>query len=104
MKQSKHISDEELAAYLDKMLANQSMPLDAINDIDTLEVLSVSREALKDSQSKQKITSLPSWDTISHSAMLNSMVGAVPFAQAGFLGDICANEEIEIDEEKDQCQ
>lgn len=101
MKQSKHISDEELAAYLDKMLADKNMPLGAINDIDTLEVLSVSREASKDRRSKQKITSLPSWNTISNSAMLNSMVGAVPFAQAGFLGDICANGVIDDDENKD---
>lgn len=100
MKLSKHISDEELAAYLDKMLANQSMPLEAINNIDTLEVLSASREALKHTQHKPQITSLPSWKTISNPTKLNSMTGVVPFAQAGFLGEFCAeNEDNNLDME-----
>ena len=47
MKPSKHISDEELAVYLDQILSNQNMPTNSMCDIETLEVLSVAREASK---------------------------------------------------------
>ena len=45
MKPSKHISDEELAVYLDQILSNQNIPTNSMCDIETLEVLSVAREA-----------------------------------------------------------
>lgn len=91
MKQSKHISDEVLAAYLEEMLNDQNMPLDAIADVETLEVLSVSREAMKDTN--KKTVSLPSWEDTSESAMQHSIRGRMPSAQAGFLGEVYAEEE-----------
>ena len=92
MKPSKHISDEELAAYLDQILSNQSMPMYSMGDIDTLEVLSVAREASKHT-TQQKITSLPSWTEIPKTALWNSVSACAPLAQAGFLGELCAEDE-----------
>ena len=56
------ISDEELAAYLEGMLSEEnSARVDAAMDIDTLEVLNVSRKAL-DEFPTDNVISLPSWD------------------------------------------
>lgn len=58
------ISDEELAAYLEGMLSEEnSARVDAAMDIDTLEVLNVSRKAL-DEFPTDNVISLPSWDNI----------------------------------------
>lgn len=92
MKSSKHISDEELAAYLDQILSNQNMPMNTMCDIETLEVLSVACEASKHI-TQQKITSLPSWTEISNTALWNSVSACAPLAQAGFLGELCAEDE-----------
>lgn len=49
MKQFNKISDEELAAYLEGMLSEQdTAKVDNAMDIDTLEILSVSRQAMNE--------------------------------------------------------
>ena len=59
MKQFNKISDEELAAYLEGMLSDkESAMVDAAMDIDTLEILNVSRKAL-DEFPTDNVISLP---------------------------------------------
>ena len=100
MKQFNKISDEELAAYLEGMLSDkESAMVDAAMDIDTLEILNVSRKALDEFPS-ENVISLPSWENVS-AASIRPMYE--PLAMAGFLGDSnadeTANEEIEEDDE-----
>lgn len=88
------ISDEELAAYLEGMLSKEnSARVDAAMDIDILEVLNVSRNALEEFPSDNIIT-LPSWDNVA-AASIRPMYE--PLAMAGFLGD-CNSEETEDEE------
>lgn len=55
------ISDEELGAYLDGMLPDEeSAKIDAAMDMDTLEILKVSRKAV-DEMPSDNIISMPSW-------------------------------------------
>ncbi|MDC2216147.1 hypothetical protein [Bacteroides thetaiotaomicron] len=78
------ISDEELAAYLEGMLSDEnSARFDAAMDIDTLEVLNVSRKAMEEFPSDNVIT-LPSWDNVA-AASIRPMYE--PLAMAGFLGE-----------------
>lgn len=94
MKRFNRISDEELAAYLEEMLAEDGNAM--INaDIDTLEVLSVSRKAVKEMPA-ENIVQLPSWNNVTPAGYRGSYE---PLAMAGFLGDCCANED---DEECDE--
>jgi hypothetical protein len=100
MKQFNKISDEELAAYLEGMLSyKESAMVDAAMDIDTFEILNVSRKALDEFQT-DNVISLPSWDNVA-AASIRPMYE--PLAMAGFLGDSnadeTANEEIEEDDE-----
>lgn len=100
MKQFNKISDEELAAYLEGMLSDkESAMVDAAMDIDTFEILNVSRKAL-DEFSTDNVISLPSWDNVV-AASIRPMYE--PLAMAGFLGDSnadeTADEEIEEDDE-----
>ena len=100
MKQFNKISDEELAAYLEGMLSDkESAMVDAAMDIDTLEILNVSRKAL-DEFPTDNVISLPSWGNVS-AASIRPMYE--PLAMAGFLGDSnvdeTADEEIEEDTE-----
>ena len=100
MKQFNKISDEELAAYLEGMLSEkESARIDAAIDIDTLEILNVSRKAIDEFPSDNVIT-LPSWGNIA-AASIRPMYE--PLAMAGFLGDSnadeTADEEIEEDNE-----
>ena len=96
MKQFNKISDEELAAYLEGMLSDkESAMVDAVMDIDTLEILNVSRKAL-DEFSTDNVISLPSWDNVV-AASIRPMYE--PLAMAGFLGDSNADET--ADEESD---
>ena len=100
MKQFNKISDEELAAYLEGMLSDkESAMVDAAMDIDTLEILNVSRKAL-DEFPTDNVISLPSWDNVT-AASIRPMYE--PLAMAGFLGDSnadeTADEEIEEDDE-----
>ena len=89
MKQFNKISDEELAAYLEGMLSEkESARIDAAMDIDTLEVLSVSRKAIDEFPS-ENVISLPSWGNVS-AASIRPMYE--PLAMAGFLGDSNADE------------
>ena len=94
------ISDEELAAYLEGMLSEEnSARVDAAMDIDTLEVLNVSRKAL-DEFPTDNVISLPSWDNVAAASIRPTYE---PLAVAGFLGDSnadeTADEEIEEDDE-----
>ena len=96
MKQFNKISDEELAAYLEGMLSEkESVRIDAAMDIDTLEILSVSRKAIDEFPSDNVIT-LPSWGNVA-AASIRPMYE--PLAKAGFLGDSNADET--ADEESD---
>lgn len=96
MKQLNKISDEELAAYLDGMLSNADVSrVDAVMDIDTLEVLSASRKAVNEFSSKNAV-SLPSWDNVA-ATPIRPMYE--PLAMAGFLGD--SNTDETADEETD---
>ena len=100
MKQFNKISDEELAAYLESMLSEkESARIDAAMDIDTLEILNVSRKAL-DEFSADNVISLPSWENV---AAASTRPMYEPLAMAGFLGDSnadeTADEEIEEDDE-----
>jgi len=96
MKQFNKISDEELAAYLEGMLSEkESVRIDAAMDIDTLEILSVSRKAIDEFPSDNVIT-LPSWGNVA-AASIRPMYE--PLAMAGFLGDSNADET--ADEESD---
>ena len=73
--------------------------VDAAMDIDTLEILNVSRKAL-DEFSADNVISLPSWENVA-AASIRPMYE--PLAMAGFLGDSnvdeTADEEIEEDDE-----
>lgn len=99
MKRFNKISDEELAAYLDGMLSNDDVSrIDAVMDIDTLEVLNVSRKAKATNEFTSKNTiSLPSWDNVA-ATPIRPMYE--PLAMAGFLGDSNADET--LDEETDE--
>lgn len=89
MKQFNKISDEELAAYLEGMLSDkESAMVDAAMDIDTFEILNVSRKAL-DEFPTDNVISLPSWDNVA-AASIRPMYE--PLAMAGFLGDSNADE------------
>ena len=100
MKQFNKISDEALAAYLEGMLSDkESAMVDAAMDVDTLEILNVSRKAL-DEFPTDNIISLPSWENVA-AASIRPMYE--PLAMAGFLGDSnaeeTADEELEEDNE-----
>ena len=89
MKQLNKISDEELAAYLEGMLSDKETAMvDAAMDIDTLEILNVSRKAL-DEFPTDNVISLPSWENVA-TASIRPMYE--PLAMAGFLGDSNANQ------------
>ena len=98
MKQFNKISDEELAAYLEGMLSDkESAMVDAAMDIDTLEILNVSRKAL-DEFPTENVISLPSWGNVS-AASIRPMYE--PLAMAGFLGDSNADETADEELEED---
>lgn len=85
MKQFDMISDEELAAYLDGMLSEEDIAkVDYAMDIDTLEVLSVSRQAMHEF-TKDNVIELPSWEDISAKSVPICQT-CEPLAMAGFLG------------------
>ena len=100
MKQFNKISDEELAAYLEGMLSEQdTAKVDNAMDIDTLEILSVSRQAMNEFH-MDTVIELPSWKNVSAaSASIRPLYE--PLAMAGFLGDSNSNEENEGDIETD---
>ncbi len=100
MKQFNKISDEELAAYLEGMLSDkESAKVDAAMDLDTLEILNVSRKAVDEFPS-DNVISLPSWGNVAATSIRPMYE---PLAMAGFLGDSnvdeTAEEEIEEDDE-----
>lgn len=102
MKPFNKISDEELAAYLESMLSDsESAKVDAAMDVDTLEILNVSRRAMNEFPS-DNVISLPSWEHVVAAASTRPIYGAL--AMAGFLGDgnadETADEEIEEDDEQ----
>ena len=101
MKQFNKISDEELAAYLEGMLSDkESAEIDAAMDIDTLEILNVSRRVIDEFPSDNVIT-LPSWNNVA-AASIRPMYE--PLAMAGFLGDSNIDEtaEEEVEEDNDE--
>ncbi len=100
MKQFNKVSDEELAAYLEGMLSEQdTTKVDNAMDIDTLEILSVSRQAMNEFH-KGTVIELPSWKNVSAvSASIRPLYE--PLAMAGFLGDSNSDEENEEDIETD---
>lgn len=86
MTQFNKISDEELAAYLDGILPEQEIKrINNEMDVDTFEVLSVSRRAMNDFSS-DKIIDLPSWENVSvRSTSFKPLTDTL--AMAGFLGE-----------------
>lgn len=98
MKQFNKISDEELAAYLEGMLSDkESAMVDAAMDIDTFEILNVSRKAL-DEFPTDNVISLPSWDNVVATSIRPMYE---PLAMAGFLGDSNADETADEELEED---
>ena len=98
MKQFNKISDEELAAYLEGMLSDkESAMVDAAMDIDTFEILNVSRRAIDEFPS-ENVISLPSWENVA-AASIRPMYE--PLAMAGFLGDSNADETADEELEED---
>lgn len=100
MKQFNIISDEELAAYLDGMLSEEDIAkVDNTMDIDTFEILSVSRQAMHEF-TKDDVIELPSWEDISAKSVSICQT-CEPLAMAGFLGGNDFDEEniedVEID-------
>lgn len=91
MTQFNKISDEELAAYLDGILPEQEIKrINNEMDVDTFEMLSVSRRAMNDFSS-DKIIDLPSWENVSvRSTSFNPLTDTL--AMAGFLGEINSDE------------
>lgn len=82
------ISDEELAAYLEGMLPdNEANAIEDTMNVDTLEVLNVSRKAL-DEFPDNKVVDFPEWGTF---AAVSTEPSRRHFGLAGFLGD-CASE------------
>lgn len=89
MKKFNKISDEELAAYLDGMLTDmESAKIDAMMDIDTFEILNVSRKAI-DEFSSDNVIALPSWGNVITESIRPTYES---LAMAGFLGDSNADE------------
>ncbi len=87
MKQFK-ISDEELATYLEGMLSgNEANAIEDVMDVDTLEVLNVSRKAV-DEFPDDKVIEFPDWGTF---VVTSATPSRRHFGLAGFLGD-CASE------------
>lgn len=86
MKQYTKISDEDLAAYLENMLPKQdAAKVDDAMDIDTLEVLSVSRKVINEIHNGN-VVELPSWKNVSD-ASVSIRPLREQFAMAGFLGN-----------------
>ena len=100
MKQFNEISDEELAAYLEGMLSDfDTAKADNAMGIDTIEVLSVSRQAMNEFY-KDNMVELPSWKNVTTaSASIHPLYE--PLAMAGFLGDSNSDEENEENIETD---
>lgn len=92
------LSDEELAVYLDGILSGEcTLQESGTMDVDTFELLNVSRKALNE-PSVAEVIQLPSWDTASE--IVRPMYE--PLAMAGFLGERNVDEigEEETDEEE----
>lgn len=100
MKQFNEISDEELAAYLEGMLSDlDTEKVDNAMDIDTIEILSVSRQAMNEFH-KDNMVELPLWKNVTTaSASIHPLYE--PLAMAGFLGDSNSDEENEENIETD---
>lgn len=101
MTQLNKISDEELAAYLDGMFLEQDIKkINNDMDIDTIEVLSVSRQAMK-YFSSDKIIDLPSWKSVSVEATSFKPLNDT-LAMAGFLGETNSDEDESYETETDK--
>lgn len=79
------ITDEQLAAYIEGLASCDQQELVERNmDVDTLEVLGVSRKALEEFNGGNVIA-LPSWDDCANCDDSPRMYN--PLAMCGFLGD-----------------
>lgn len=74
-----------------------SAMIDAAMDIDTLEILNVSRNAL-DEFSSDRVITLPSWENVA-AASIQPMY--TPLAMAGFLGESNVDEDENSEDEDD---
>lgn len=89
----RNITDEQLAAFLEGRLPEKGREeVLAAMDVDTLEVLGVSRRALRQGQ-------LPSWKDADGADVFR--VVNRPLAMAGFLGDPDADDGFTDDESGD---
>lgn len=85
-KDSKQITDEELAAYIDGRLSvSRSTNLESSLTDDTIELLGVTRAAIE-KVPKSNIITFPKWNDIDVSSIPFIRQGN-PLAMAGFLGD-----------------
>lgn len=79
------ITDEQLAAYIEGLTScGQQELIERNMDVDTLEVLGVSRKALEEFDGGNVIA-LPSWDDCANCDDSPRMYN--PLAMCGFLGD-----------------
>lgn len=86
MKELNGISDEELAAYMENVLSDRETErIDRTMDVDTMEVLGVSRRAMNEFGNGNEVE-LPDWGSVcAETADIRPLYA--PLAMAGFLGD-----------------
>lgn len=94
------ITDEKLAAYIDRTLTSlESRKLEESMDIDTMEVINVSKAAL--SEASKLRNRLPRWSDIKNALLQTDAENQLSsLAMAGFLGEKEEEEEAEQEDEK----
>lgn len=99
MNKKKKISDEQLAAYIENMVSNNDISnFDGEMNVDTLEVLNVSHNALALFGKPAKIK-MPSWDNIRDKNVFRH--SCADLAMTGFLGKAPCDGDILVDDDDD---
>lgn len=81
-----------LPAYLDGILSDSdSARIDSVMDIDTFEILNISRKAVSEFR-QDKFVSLPSWNDVKITPIHNIKE---PLAMTGFLGSDVSDDNID---------
>ena len=101
MKKFNKMTDEELAVYMEQvMLKKKSVTFDKSMDVDSLEVLSVSRKAV----TKFADIDLPEWKNHFTKGSIdvgNGIFTANNLPMAGFMGDVACCERLFDDDDTD---
>lgn len=94
------ISDEKLAAYIDGTLSSlEKRKIEESMDVDTMEVINVSKAALSDASKLRN--RLPRWSDIKNALLQTDAENQLSsLAMAGFLGEKEEEEEAEHEDEK----